>query len=297
MAVLSGRIFGVPRDGLQDKALSGLSDRQRAVARKFAEGMTYREIGEALYIAPTTVRTHLSTIYQKLGIRNKAALATLVATRYAQSAEHGDQGDLANEPRPLVIAVLPFVDLSAEEDRTRLADGLATDIMVDLARYPDLAVIARQTMLGYKGRCDDVRTIGRELNADYVLEGSLQAFRDHVRIRVQLVDARTGAGLWAARYDQPADDLFAALDAVTENVINVLASYNGAFANLRRNTARRKPPASLHAYDCYLLGLELKHRFARESNTEAIRLLKRAVDLDPALARAWSALGLVVPLS
>lgn len=282
----------MPRDVLQDRALSGLSDREWAIATKFAEGMTYREISEVLYIAPTTVRTHLSTIYQKLGIRSKAALATLVATQCVQSAENGVRGNLANEPRPLTMAVLPFASLSADEDWARLADGLATDIMVDLARYPDLAVIARQTMLSYKGRCDDVRTIGRELNADYVLEGSLQAFKDHVRVRMQLVDARTGAGLWAARYDQPADDLLATLDAVTENVINVLASCNGTLANLRRNTARRKPPASLHAYDCYLLGLELKHRFTREANTEAIRLLQRAIDLDPALARAWSALGL-----
>ena len=153
-------------------------------------------------------------------------------------------------------------------------------------------MIARQTMLSYKGRRDDVRSIGRELNADYVIEGTLQADRQRVRICVQLVDAGTGVDLWTARYERSAEDLFAMLDSVTENVINVLATCHGKLANLRRDAARRKPPASLQAYDCYLLGLEQKHLFTRASNKEAIRLLARAVELDPGLARAWTALAL-----
>jgi tetratricopeptide (TPR) repeat protein len=169
---------------------------------------------------------------------------------------------------------------------------LSADIMVDLARYPDVAVIARQTMLTYKGRQDDVRSIGRELNADYAIEGTLQVEGRRVRICVQLVDAHTGVDLWAERYDRSAEHLFAMLDSVTENVVNVLASCHGKLADLGRDAARRKPPASLQAYDCYLLGLEQKHLFTRASNKEAIRLLVRAVELDPGLARAWTALGL-----
>ena len=188
--------------------------------------------------------------------------------------------------------MIPFDNLSGDERWTRLADGLSADIIVDLARYRDLAVIARQTMLAYKGRRDDVRSIGRELNADYVIEGTLQADGQRVRICVQLVDAGTGVDLWTARYDRLAEDLFAMQDSVTENVINVLATCHGKLANLRRDAARRKPPASLQAYDCYLLGLEQKHLFTRASNKEAIRLLARAVELDPGLARAWTALAL-----
>ena len=127
----------------------------------------------------------------------------------------------------------------------------------------DLAVIARQTMLSYKGRRDDVRSIGRELNADYVIEGTLQVEGQRVRICVQLVDAHTGVDVWTERYDRSAENLFAMLDSVTENVINVLATCHGKLANLRRDAARRKPPASLQAYDCYLLGLEQKHLFTR----------------------------------
>jgi TolB-like protein/DNA-binding CsgD family transcriptional regulator len=283
----------MPHSALQKNPLAGLSERERVVATRFAEGMTYREIGEALFIAPTTVRTHLSAIYQKLGVSTKIGLASLVADQRREEAASSDPHILSDDSDgPPVVAVLPFDDLSDDDRWERLADGLSADIIVDLARYPDLAVIARQTMLSYKGRRDDVRSIGRELNADYILEGTLQAVGQQVRISVHLVDARTGVDLWTVRYDRSAEDLFAMQDSVTENVINVLASCHGKLPNLRRAIARRKPPASLKAYDCYLLGLEQKHIFTRASNLHSIRLLSRAVELDPDLARAWTALGL-----
>jgi TolB-like protein len=173
----------------------------------------------------------------------------------------------------------------------RVADGLSADIIVDLARSRDLAVLSRQTMFAYKGTHKDARSITRELNADYLIEGTLQAQQERVRISVQLIDARTGLGLWAERYDRPVENLFAMLDTVTESVINILASADGKFGNLGRQAARRKPPASLLAYDFYLLGVEQKHIFTQSANNEAIWLLSRAVELDPDLARVWSALG------
>ncbi|MER9419533.1 LuxR C-terminal-related transcriptional regulator [Mesorhizobium sp. M0306] len=272
--------------------LTGLSDRERVVAAKFAEGMTYREIGETLFIAPTTVRTHLSVVYRKLGVRSKVALASLLSSESRQeSGQARFEGLSPGGFGPPVIAVLPFENLSSDERWGRLADGLSADIIVDLARYSALAVIARQTMLMFKGRRDDLRSIGRELNADYLLEGSLQATGEQFRISVQLVDVRSGAGLWAARYDQSADNLFATQDMVTENVVNVLVSCCGKLAHLGRDVIRRKPPASLGAYDYYLLGVEQHNVFTRTSNVEAIRLLSRAVELDPGLARAWLTLG------
>jgi TolB-like protein/DNA-binding CsgD family transcriptional regulator len=274
-------------------SVADLSDREQVVAIKFAEGMTYREIGESLFIAPTTVRTHLSTIYRKLDVHSKVALAALIAD--CSEREAGQSPFTApseeNSGSP-VVAVIPIENLSGDELWTRLADGLSADIIIDLARYSDLAVIARQTMICYKGRRDDVRSIGRELSADYVLEGTLQAAGKRVRIAVQLVDARTAVALWTTRYDRFAEDLFAMQDSVTENVINVLASSCGKLASLGRGMARRKQPASLRAYDCYLLGVEACHKFSKASNREAIRLQSRAVERDPGLARAWAALGM-----
>jgi TolB-like protein/DNA-binding CsgD family transcriptional regulator len=273
--------------------VAGLSDRERSVAVKFAQGMTYREIGKTLFIAPATVRSHLSAIYRKLNVRSKIGLAKLIAADGgAELADAPSQTGTLERDGPPIIAVLPFENVSADERWDRLADGLSADIIVDLARYPDLAVVSGQTMRLYKGRRGDARSIGRELAADYLLEGSLQADGQNVRVWVSLVDTGTGADLWATRHDQPENDLFIMQDRVTGNVVNALASCCGKVIGLRRDIARRKPPASLRAYETYLLGGEQHDRFTRESNLEAIRLLSRAVELDPGLARAWSLLGL-----
>lgn len=198
-----------------------------------------------------------------------------------------------DERKPPVIAVLPFENLSADDGWTRLADGLSADMIGDLARCPDLAVISRQTMQSYRGRAGDTRSIRRELNADYLLEGTLQAIGQRVRVAVQLVSAPTGANLWSARFEGSTDDFFVMQDSVTQNVINALGGTFGKLANIGREVARRKPPSSLDAYDCYLLGVELHDRFATDARAEAIRMLSRAVELDPGFARAWMMLGLV----
>ena len=101
--------------------LAGLSDRERVVAAKFAEGMTYREIGETLFIAPTTVRTHLSAIYRKLDVRSKVALATLLADHREQDTGQARSDGLSTDDSgPPVVAVIPFDNLSADESWTRL---------------------------------------------------------------------------------------------------------------------------------------------------------------------------------
>lgn len=196
-----------------------------------------------------------------------------------------------DDRKPLVIAVLPFENLSSNDGWTRLADGLSADMIGDLARYPDLAVISRQTMQAYRG-LSDTRSVGRELNANYMLEGTLQAIGQRVRVAVQLVDARTGASLWSSRFEEATDDFFVMQDRVTQSVINALAGDFGKLATIGREAARRKPPSSLSAYDCYLLGVELHDRFTTSTRAEAIRMLSRAVELDPSFARAWMMLGL-----
>jgi adenylate cyclase len=198
---------------------------------------------------------------------------------------------------PPIIAVLPFENLSADDRWERLAVGISADIIADLARYPDLAVISRQTMVSFIGGQDAIRSIGRALKTDYVIEGNLQAVGQQVRISVQLVDAYSGASLWTARYDQSVDNLFAMQDMVTENVVNALGNGCGKLLGFRRDVIRRKKPTSLQAYDCYLLGNEQHDLVTQASNREAIRLLSRAVELDPTLARAWTTLGLAYSMA
>ncbi|TIR26163.1 MAG: tetratricopeptide repeat protein [Mesorhizobium sp.] len=263
-----------------------LSDRERAVAERFAAGMTYREIGEALFIAPSTVRTHLAAIYEKLGVRSKVALAMHINAIAAAPAMSPN----GPEASP-VLAMFPIECLSADEQWRRFADGLSSDITVDLARYADFPVVAFHTMKALGSRPADFAADGKVLGAAYILSGQLRAVGQRVRLTMELADAGTGVSLWSERFDRPVEDIFALQDSLTESVINVLAGCFGTIATVGRNAIRRKPPASLRAYDYYLLGVEQHNTFSRSGNREAIRLFSRALELDPTLVKAWTELA------
>jgi TolB-like protein len=266
--------------------VSQLSDRERLVATKFAQGMSYRQISESLFIAPTTVRTHLSAIYRKLNIHNKVALVNLIAALHSASGRPPDTNGSGARDRPVVL-VLPFENLGADDRWTRLAHGLSTDLIVDLARYSDLSVVDGGRAVSARQLTSD----GQPLPADYVLDGSVQATTHRVRISVRLVESRHGIALWAARYDLAMEDLFSRQDDVLGSVINAIAGVDGKVARHRRETSRRRPPVELSAYECYLFGASESAKFNRDANRRAIGLLSRAVELDAGLARAWATLG------
>jgi TolB-like protein len=265
--------------------LAALSARERTIALSYARGLTHRQIGGSLCIAPTTVRTHLANIFAKLDVHNRTALGALIAAS-------ADKGSTSDDSGPPVVAVMPFDLVEPDPRSTRLVDGLHAEVITDLARHPDLLVIGRHTMLAYRGRAIDLRTVGREVGAGFVVEGTIQWGNDRVRVTAQLIDASNGAALWSARYDRAGDELFAARDEISRSVVNAIGGWTGRLALLRRELARRKPPGSLAAYELYLLGLEQKHTFTDAGNAEAIRLLGRALELDPGYARAWTVLGL-----
>ncbi|WP_042779060.1 LuxR C-terminal-related transcriptional regulator [Sinorhizobium fredii] len=266
-------------------APEALSDRERAVAERFAAGLTYREIGEALFIAPSTVRTHLATIYGKLGVRNKIELASYI------SNVEGRPIRSATEQSTPVLAVFPIESLNPEEQWHRFADGLSSDICVDLARHADIPVIAFHTMklLGNKPERHDDHVQG--IGATYAITGQLRADGRRVRLTIQLSDTRSGRMLWSERYDRPMEDFLTLQDSLTESVINVLAGCFGTLAALGRNASRRKAPSNLQSYDYYLLGVEQHNRFSREGNEAAVDALSRSLELDPTRARAWTELG------
>ena len=120
------------------------------------------------------------------------------------------------------IAVLPFDNLGRDEATGRLADGITEDIITDLARFPDFAVIARNSTEVYAGKAVDVRQVGKDLNVRYVLEGSVQRQGDQIRVTAQLIDAETGAHLWSERWDRPAADVFALQTEIVQQAANRL---------------------------------------------------------------------------
>lgn len=190
---------------------------------------------------------------------------------------------LAGRP---AVAVLPFDNLSGDEAMTRLADGLTEDIITDLATFRDLDVIARNSTAVYKGKPIDIREVGRHLRVGYVVEGSIQRQGERLRLTAQLIDTTSGAHVWSERWDRPAEDVFQAQSEVAERVANSLAGH-GVISGVGVAAAKRKRPENLAAYDLFLLGTDAMHRNTKEGVEEGIRLLTRAVEMDPGLARAW----------
>src|SRR5712692_1290310 len=168
------------------------------------------------------------------------------------------------------------------------ADGLTEDILTDLSRFHELFVISRNTSFKYKGQAVEVRKVARELGVQYVVEGSVRKAGNRVRVSVQLIDAEADAHIWAERYDRELNDIFAIQDEVTSAIVSTLP---GRVAAAARDRAERKPPANMAAYECVLAAKVLHHRSSKEDNLQALRLIERAIELDPnyAHAHAWNA--------
>ena len=155
------------------------------------------------------------------------------------------------------IAVLPFDDMGPDPNLAYLGDGVADDIISMLARSPDLAVVARNSSFVYKGKATDIRQIGKELGVGYVLEGSVRKDRDKIRITAQLIDARSGDGVWAEQFDKSGGDPWALQDDVTGRIIGALSGDKGQLIRSQYQQAWGKDSAGLQEYDYYLRGNDL----------------------------------------
>jgi TolB-like protein/class 3 adenylate cyclase/Tfp pilus assembly protein PilF len=190
---------------------------------------------------------------------------------------------LALPERPS-IAVLPFQNMSSDPEQEYFADGAVEDIITALSRYHALFVIARNSSFTYKGRAVDVKQVGRELGVRYVLEGSVRKVLDRVRVTGQLIDASTGAHLWADRFDGALKDIFALQDDITLRVVGAIAP-KLEHAEIVR--AMRKPTESLDGYDYYLRAMSNFHKAGRENISEALRLFHKAIEFDVNFSSAY----------
>jgi TolB-like protein/class 3 adenylate cyclase len=233
---------------------------------------------------------------EKQGIRHRsirspprwalAGMAVAVAFLLAAAAAWQFWPTATVSGRPSV-AVLPFDNYGGDEATGRLADGLTEDIITDLARVPEFEVMARNSTEAYKGKPVDAREVAKALRVGYVMEGSIQRQEGRVRITAQLIDAATGNHLWSERWDRPTEDVFAVQTEISEQVTNRLGGGAGLIQQAGRAAAKRKRPENLTAYELYLLGTEKLERITKADIEEAIKLLNRAVELDPGLARGW----------
>ena len=179
------------------------------------------------------------------------------------------------------IAVLPFTDMSEKHDQEYFGDGMAEEILDLLAKVPGLTVIGRTSSFQFKGKNEDLRTIGAKLNAAYVLEGSVRNSGDQVRITAQLINTRTGAHEWSETYNRPIGDVLKLQDAIAAAVVRELQlTVTPGDLNTRATVK------NVEAYDLYLRGRHATDRWDQEGLAEAVSLYHQALDRDPTFVEA-----------
>lgn len=193
------------------------------------------------------------------------------------------------------IAVLPFDNMSGDPDQEFFVDGITEEIITDLTRFKDLFVIARNTTFQYKGQAVDVRAVGRELGTEYVLEGSVRKAGERVRLTAQLIDASTGAHVWAETFDRTLSpqNLLEVQDELSHEVVARIAQPYGAMRRARPKNLKQRGASDLRAYEAVLQFYAYWARHHPEEHLSARQAVERAVEVDPDYADAWGALALL----
>ncbi len=220
--------------------------------------------------------------------RNPAGPASVPLAAAGTEAADGFVGTTRSAPR-LSLVVLPFANLSGDPDQEYFADGLTEDLTTDLSRIDGSFVIARNTAFTYKNKPVDVRQIGRDLGVRYVLEGSVRRSGDLVRVNAQLVDAETGAHLWADRFDRVRADLIEMQNEITAGIASTLRV---KLIDIESRRGQRERPGNPDAVDLAMRGWALIYASqTRDNNAEARRLFEEALTVDPQAAGALTGLG------
>ncbi len=220
--------------------------------------------------------------------RKRAAVTPAIVSDHAGALDGlKARIDKAQATKPS-IAVLPFNNLSDDPAQQYFSDGITDDIITELSRFRTLFVIARHSSFQYRGSRLDTTQIGQELGVRYLADGSVRRLGDRIRVTARLVDATTGANLWADRFDRDAGDILAVQDDIVRAISTILG-YRVEAAG--RERALHLSPDALSAYDHILRSEALFFRFTRDDNAEARRLAEKAVALDPRSSLAYTQLG------
>ena len=214
-----------------------------------------------------------------------------IAALTAGGATPGPSSAPAARPRArLSICVLPFANMSDDPQQEYFSDGISEDIITDLSKVSALTVSARNSSFAYKGKSLDQRQVARDLGVSHVLEGSVRKAGPRVRITAQLIDGATGNHLWAERYDRDLTDIFALQDEISQAIV---AALKLRLLPAEKKAIERRGTDSAEAYDLYLMARKhwISGNFSVSQIEAIIRLAGRAVEIDPAYARAWALMG------
>jgi serine/threonine protein kinase/tetratricopeptide (TPR) repeat protein len=186
------------------------------------------------------------------------------------------------------IVVLPFENISAEKENEYFSDGLTEELIANLSKLKEIQVISRTTTMQYKGTKKDTRTIGRELSARYILEGSVRKYQDNLRITAQLIDVETDAHLWAETYKGKLADVFDIQEEVSRQIVEALRV---ELTPIEKIGLTKRSTLSAEAFDCNLRARDFLYQSTKNSVQFAVQLFQRAIEIDPRYAAAYAGLG------
>lgn len=222
------------------------------------------------------------------------AVSLLVVNQFRPSSENTHPGDKTSEVSIPVtedlksIAVLPFANLSDDEEQEYFCSGIAEDILNDLAHIENIRVVARTSSFAFKDKNQDVREIGQKLGVNSIVEGSVRKAGNQLRISVQLIDVSNGYSLWSERYDRDLEDVFAIQTEIAESIVQVLEI---KLSNKEQSDIEKVKTQSIQAYDYYIQGRAYYHQNHRTSIKYAIEMFSRAIQIDRDYALAYSGLA------
>jgi adenylate cyclase len=186
------------------------------------------------------------------------------------------------------IAVLPFADMSPTHDQEYLCEGLAEELINALTQIDGLRVAARTASFQFRGKGEDIRRVGEQLNVETLLEGSVRKAGDRLRVTVQLIEVASGYHRWSHRFDGQFEDVFAVQDEIAESVAR---SLRGDGARPRDKRTPHRAPTATAAYELYLRGRQQLHRIRHPDLASAADLFRRAIELDPHYGPAYAGLA------
>jgi TolB-like protein/Tfp pilus assembly protein PilF len=272
-------------DAIAMQALRKEPQRRYASVQELSE-----DLGRHLGGLPVRARgDRLTYLAGKFARRHKAAAAAaaLVAlTLVGGIVATARQARIAERNRAPSIAVLPFVDLSANKDHGYFSDGIAEEILNALAQVEGLHVAGRTSSFSFKGKSEDLRGIGQKLNVAHVLEGSVRKEGNRVRVTAQLVGAADGYHLWSKTFDREMTGVFVVQDEISRAVVEALK------VRLIPGHKPRQRTASSEGYTEYLLGRQFFHRSSLDNYRRAAAAYERALATDPGFAPAWAGLAM-----
>jgi adenylate cyclase len=207
----------------------------------------------------------------------------------AKAAEKPSEFQEFELPDTPSIAVLPFSNMSSDQEQEFFSDGITEDIITALSKIRNLLVIAASSTYVYKGKAVDVRQVGQDQGVRYVLEGSVRKAGERVRVTAQLIDASNGRHVWAERYDRELNDIFAVQDEIMREIVVALDVELNEGEQVR---AWSGGTTNLEAWQCFRQGAyDAVYNLDPETKSRARKLLERALELDPDYAMAWVMLG------